>query len=89
LKERLHKALIPTCIKKSRQAYRTYTSANTKSAFSYKSEDIVYDIKDKSLQLGATLTIPEGKGPFPAALLITGSGPQNRDEDIWVISHLL
>jgi pimeloyl-ACP methyl ester carboxylesterase len=32
--------------------------------------------------MGATITIPEGKGPFPAALLITGSGPQNRDEEI-------
>jgi uncharacterized protein len=26
--------------------------------------------------------LPRGKGPFPAALLITGSGPQDRDETI-------
>ena len=32
--------------------------------------------------MAATLTIPEGKGPFPAVVLITGSGPQDRDESL-------
>lgn len=50
--------------------------------FSYKSEDVGYDNADKSLHYGATITIPEGNGPFPAAVLITGSGAQNRDEEI-------
>jgi len=30
--------------------------------------------------LAGTVTVPSGKGPFPAALLITGSGAQDRDE---------
>jgi pimeloyl-ACP methyl ester carboxylesterase len=51
--------------------------------FPYKSENVEYDNADKSLHYGATITIPEGKGPFPAALLITGSGPQDRDETIF------
>ena len=29
-----------------------------------------------------TLTLPQGKGPFPAAVLITGSGAQDRDETL-------
>ena len=33
--------------------------------------------------LAGTLTRPEGKGPFPAVVLITGSGAQNRDEEIF------
>lgn len=32
------------------------------------------------IELAGTLTIPEGRGPFPAAVLISGSGPQDRDE---------
>jgi dienelactone hydrolase len=32
--------------------------------------------------LGATLTIPLGNGPFPAVVLVHGSGPQDRDETI-------
>lgn len=34
------------------------------------------------LKLGGTLTIPEGKGKFPLVILVTGSGQQNRDEEI-------
>jgi len=35
-----------------------------------------------SAGLPGTLTMPKGKGPFPAAVLVHGSGPQNRDEVI-------
>lgn len=49
--------------------------------FSYASEDIVFFNEQKSIQYGATITIPKGKGPFPAVVLITGSGQQNRDEE--------
>jgi hypothetical protein len=33
--------------------------------------------------LAGTLTEPKGKGPFPAVVLITGSGPEDRDETIF------
>ncbi|QKK01906.1 MAG: alpha/beta hydrolase [Pseudomonadota bacterium] len=32
------------------------------------------------IELAGTLTVPDGPGPFPAAVLISGSGPQDRDE---------
>lgn len=32
--------------------------------------------------LPGTLTLPEGPGPFPAVILVHGSGPQDRDETI-------
>ena len=34
------------------------------------------------MTLAGTLTLPDGAGPFPAAILITGSGPQNRNEEL-------
>jgi dienelactone hydrolase len=34
------------------------------------------------LALGATLTLPHGNGPFPAVVLVAGSGPNDRDETI-------
>ena len=33
-------------------------------------------------ELPGTLTMPEGEGPFPAVILIHGSGPQDRDETV-------
>jgi pimeloyl-ACP methyl ester carboxylesterase len=33
-------------------------------------------------ELPGTLTLPVGKGPFPAIVLVHGSGPQDRDERI-------
>lgn len=51
--------------------------------FPYKSEDVIYKDPKSNRQYGATITIPPGNGPFPAALLITGSGPQNRDEELF------
>jgi uncharacterized protein len=33
--------------------------------------------------LAGTLTLPEGDGPFPAALLMSGAGPQNRDYEVF------
>ncbi|MEI8278141.1 MAG: alpha/beta fold hydrolase [Bacteroidota bacterium] len=51
--------------------------------FNYIIEDVVYPNKDKTMEYGATITIPKGKGPFPALVMITGSGPQNRDEELF------
>ena len=50
--------------------------------FSYQSEDVEYDNREKSIHYGATLTYPNNAGPFPAAILITGSGLQDRDETL-------
>ena len=33
--------------------------------------------------LAGTLSFPEGRGPHPAVILISGSGAQNRDEEIF------
>ncbi|HYF32990.1 MAG TPA: alpha/beta fold hydrolase [Chitinophagaceae bacterium] len=50
--------------------------------FDYRTEDVLYTNKDKTIQYGATITMPHGSGPFPTVILITGSGQQNRDEAI-------
>jgi len=50
--------------------------------FSYASEDIEFDNRDKSMHYGATFTYPKNGTSFPSVILITGSGRQDRDETI-------
>lgn len=64
--------------------------------FPYTAEDVAFDNPvEKGVHLAGTLTLPQGKGPFPAAILITGSGQQDRDETLvghkpfWVIADYL
>ena len=52
-----------------------------KPPFPYDAVDVAYE--NHGIKLAGTLTIPRGIGPFPAALMITGSGPENRDEAIF------
>jgi hypothetical protein len=44
----------------------------------FRSDDVVVGPH----HLPATVTIPNGKGPFPAVLLVQGSGPNDRDETV-------
>ncbi len=55
---------------------------NPVKPYPYREEDVAYKNDAAGITLAATLTIPPGKGPFPAVLLITGSGPQDRDESL-------
>jgi pimeloyl-ACP methyl ester carboxylesterase len=40
-------------------------------------------IRNGSHELAGTLTIPKKAGKYPAMIMVTGSGPQTRDEDIF------
>jgi hypothetical protein len=63
-----------------------------KPPFPYDVQEVAYE-SDK-VKLAGTLTLPKN-GPHPAALLISGSGGQNRDEEIlghkpfWVLADHL
>ena len=50
--------------------------------YPYTEEEVKIENKGAGLTLAGTLTLPPGKGSFPAVVLITGSGPQNRDEEV-------
>jgi uncharacterized protein len=50
--------------------------------FPYATQEVVINNTAAGVQLAGTLTIPRGKGPHPAVVLVSGSGPQNRNEEI-------
>ncbi len=46
----------------------------------YQEEEVEFGLQ--GWRLPATLTLPKGNGPFPALVLVHGSGPNDRDESI-------
>jgi len=49
----------------------------------YQEQIVTFDNAQAKVSLAGTLTVPEGKGPFPAVVLISGSGPNTRDENVF------
>lgn len=50
--------------------------------YPYREEEVVYENKKAGVKLAGTLTVPSAGGTFPAVLLITGSGPQDRNATV-------
>ena len=50
--------------------------------YTYYSEDLTFENKKAGISLAGTLTMPAKDGIFPVVILISGSGPQNRDEEL-------
>ena len=52
-----------------------------KPPFPYASEDVSFE-SVPGVRLAGTVLTPPGAGPFPAVVMVTGSGPQNRNEEL-------
>jgi len=63
--------------------------------FPYEEQEVVFENIPAGIQLAGTLTIPEGTGPFPVLVTISGSGSQDRNSTIfehkpfWVLADYL
>jgi hypothetical protein len=56
---------------------------NPVKPYPYREEEVSYVNKSaQGVTLAGTLTLPPGKGPFVAVLLVPGSGPHDRDETL-------
>lgn len=50
--------------------------------FPYYEEKVTFNNKAAAVTLAGTLTLPSKKGKYPVVVLVSGSGPQNRDEEL-------
>lgn len=70
-------------------------SQDPKPPYPYAEEEVGYENKAAGVKLAGTLTLPRGQGPFPAVILINGSGINDRNETIaghhpfWVLADYL
>ncbi len=73
---------LPLVLKRVDKVPEIHRPQEPKKPYPYEGEEIVYQNKTAGIKLAGTLTLPRGGGPFPAVLLISGSGPQDRDETV-------
>jgi fermentation-respiration switch protein FrsA (DUF1100 family) len=55
---------------------------NPSKPYPYNEEVVAFSNAKAGVNLAGTLSVPNGTGPFAAAILIAGSGPQDRDGTI-------
>lgn len=67
--------------KVEKEAYRR--PQEPEKPYPYVEEEVIFENKRDSLSLAGTLTLPDKTGSFPAVILISGSGAQNRNEEVF------
>ena len=76
-------ANFPLTLSKKENVTELRRPQNPQPPYPYISEDVEYKNPETGLNLAGTLTMPKEYEKFPAVILITGSGAQDRDEAIF------
>ncbi len=85
----------PLMLARSEKEVQQERPQDPKPPFSYHIEDVKFTNEREQVELAGTLTVPKGEGPFPAVVLVSGSGAQDRNEEVfnhrpfWVIADYL
>jgi uncharacterized protein len=74
--------VLPLTIKRLEQAPDLTRPQDPVKPYPYHEVNIAFENQAAQVKLAGTLTYPKSRGPFPAVVLISGSGPQDRDEAI-------
>jgi len=86
---------LPLTLERTNQAPQVKRPQEPKPPFPYAVEDVSYENPEAGITLAGTLTLPPSDNPVPGVLLITGSGPQDRNEMVfghrpfWVLADYL
>jgi fermentation-respiration switch protein FrsA (DUF1100 family) len=73
----------PLTLKRVAKATESRRPQTPQKPYPYQEIEATYENRKGGIKLAGTLTLPRTGGPFPAVLLITGSGAQDRDETIF------
>jgi len=62
---------------------RPQEEAIARGPLPYEQRDVEFENASAHNRLAGTLSMPPGSGPFPAVVLVSGTGHNTRDEDVW------
>ncbi len=74
---------LPLDLGKVGQVQKPKRPQEPKAPYPYNEEEVFFLNEKDSIKLAGTLTLPRGKAPYPGVVLVSGSGPQDRDETIF------
>lgn len=75
-------AVLDLELKRVEKASTLNRPQHPKKPYPYEEEQVEFENAAGKFKLAGTLTRPKGDGPFPAIVLVSGSGPQDRDETL-------
>jgi len=70
-------------LKRVKEAPKLQRPQEPKRPYPYRDEEVTYPNTRDGITLAGTLTMPGAGAPFPAVILISGSGQQDRDESVF------
>ena len=73
---------LPLDLRKTEKVEKPKRPQEPKEPFPYKTEEVKFINNKTGNTLAGTLTLPDKVGSFTAVILVTGSGPQNRNEEL-------
>jgi len=73
---------LPLVLKRVDELPEVRRPQEPKKPYPYDEEEIIYENKSAGIKLAGTLTLPRTEDPLPVVLLISGSGPQDRNETL-------
>ena len=74
--------VLPLEFKKIEKLTEIKRPQEPKKPYPYNEEEVTFENKNANIALAGTFTYPNGNGKYPAVVLVTGSGPQDRDETL-------
>lgn len=74
---------LPLILKKVEKLTEVKRPQTPQKPFPYNEEDVVFENNVANIKLAGTLTYPKEGNKFPAVIMVTGSGAQDRDETIF------
>jgi hypothetical protein len=76
-------ASLDLVLKRVKEVPKAVRPQEPKKPYPYLDEEVTYQNAKGGFTLAGTLTMPQSGQPFPAVILITGSGQQDRDESVF------
>ncbi|MCX6175160.1 MAG: alpha/beta hydrolase [Ignavibacteriales bacterium] len=73
---------LPLELKKIDKLVEIKRPQNPQKPYPYNDEEVTFENKSANITLAGSFTYPKGNGKFHAVVLVTGSGPQDRDESL-------